>query len=275
MTTSRGKAYRWFGAVLFAAASFDYTFAQDPPVIDFKINNGLVPTAASEFPLSGAEPAYSGAIPDPRTGSVYRVELHWPAGGGTTRAPVLWEPEAECLTPLQAPEQLGPGSWMIFSALPSGAAGASCNPQRSVGGAAGIVRVNVKISIDANVVSHVIEVVPRDAQEPAAVHTAPLRQAEVLWQTGYFDEQRLLRRTLDTLDGLYLVTNEGVFRAVDVGDGRGTTGFFVVETTDVYADFFRRGELFYRGAAARSRGVAQNWLRQLKPIEGSKSPAGV
>lgn len=249
-------------ALLLMAASAPQVIAQQPAP-----DTGSKSTQALP---AGSVPAYVAEVQDPQFPQLRRrVELHWvrsltPAGAGTDNVlPVLWEPDSQCMTPLRKPQRLTAAHWMMVADGDAGTpANADCRPMRRIGDLVGIDNIHIWLEARREKIQYSIRLTPRRTGNAAPpVHTGDLRPSKAIaaLQGGRFEEKSLVESGIRSLNGIYLVTNFGIFKGTDRAASTGKGGFTVVQATDLNRKF-ATGELYWSastGPSARSITFAQ------------------
>lgn len=261
--------------------------AQEPAIKhDFQINNGLV----KRTPLNGNAPgqalptdsvaAYTAEVQDPQFAQVRRrVELHWikprpstpqPADPFGALVPVLWEPDAQCMTPLRKPDRYTAGFWMIDAAA-AAPANADCKQAARIGDWGGVTKIRVLLEAQGARMQYRIALLTRDS---SVVHEGELRPSARIAareEPGYFEEKFLIEFGFRRLDEVYLVTNYGIFKGTDRATSTGGGGFTVVETTDLYRAF-RPGDLFYKVDRYLGTPLKMTLISRERTGDGSSCP---
>jgi hypothetical protein len=228
--------------VAFAAACLQFAGAATP-------GSPAAVQAGGGLP-SSSRPAYSASVRETSGAAAQRrIELHWSARPGSGQIlPTLWEPESQCRTFLMRPERHGAGHWMLVAeGDASTPANDDCRPGRRIGGLAGIDNIRVLIEARGEQISYRVRVIVRRTGNAApAVLEGVLLPSERIAakQAGYFGEVSLVDFGVDKLDGIYLVTNTGIFRGTDRAAATGRGGFIIVERSDLHARF-PAGDLYW------------------------------
>lgn len=267
-------------AGLLAVAAFGAAIAAPPLAHDFGINNGLGNAPAGVPAVPGSTPPdYHADLPDPTApGGVRRFELHWlPVPGKTYTRAALWEPAAQCLTPLRDAARITADNWTFNvdeaeALTPNG----DCRPGRRFGGLAGVGSVHVLLEARGEQLSHHVGIAVR--ADPG-VALPPMLQGPLVpapaiaarRDVGRFQEKFLYTEGFASLEGIWLATTYGLFRGTDRAPRTGGPGFVVVETTDLYRAF-APGELFIKVQRDGSNPLRLRLVQQSRVGDGSHCP---
>lgn len=239
----------------------------------FKINNGLVPPdpvddaaeRISQLRQTGWMD-YRGVLTTP-DGSRHDVELYWLVPEiGKTLQPFIWEPTPGCATPLE--ELVSVDAFWVFAPQGTGTGGHGCDRSRRLGGEAGINLLKIKTGVDGNTLVYEATVV----LAPPAVETVTDVTGPLLADHGRrLGEQTANQLSFERFDGLFLVTNSGLYRGHDQLPNLFGSGFTVIETTDTHAGF-RQGDAGFRARRPAVDNPAMTLIPRERSLDGTVCP---